>query len=200
MGTLYIHQLNTYFNESFGGKRGFLRHIKHIIKYKLGFYRKSKKLDLNSVKRLVFVCKGNICRSAYAEYRSRAEGVPAISAGVDTTSGCSANPITIRTGKLLGLDLSNHKTSCFADITITKDDLILAMEPEHKSYLIKNFNICPEQILLLGIFSQPKRPMIQDPFMRNDAYHLKCYSIIDNAISKLKEVLSNPLETVHPHL
>ena len=65
-----------------GRLKGFLRHIGYQVVYLIGGMRHFTRIDWSQVRRLVFVCKGNICRSAYAAARSQTLGYPATSFGL----------------------------------------------------------------------------------------------------------------------
>ena len=70
---------------------------------RLGLYRQYGPADRGEVRRLVFVCKGNICRSPFAEAVARAAGADAVSYGLDARDGLPANPSAIRTARKFGL-------------------------------------------------------------------------------------------------
>ena len=71
----------------YGSRRGFALTLWHQAKNLLGMYRSYRQVHWESVGRLVFVCKGNICRSAYTEAVAKSLGVAAISCGLDTGYG-----------------------------------------------------------------------------------------------------------------
>ena len=51
--------------------------------FKFGWSAHWLQIKWEDVDRLVFVCTGNICRSAYAEYKARSLGMSATSFGID---------------------------------------------------------------------------------------------------------------------
>jgi len=51
----------------FGTYRGLVRLLLAQVENRTGGYRRFKQIRWESVKRVVFVCHGNICRSPYAE-------------------------------------------------------------------------------------------------------------------------------------
>ena len=119
----------------YGSRRGFIRTYWHRLLYFLGRYRSYRKVDWQSIERLVFVCKGNICRSAYAEAVARSLGVDAISCGLDTVEDAPANKDAILTAKSLGFDLQEHKTTPIMYLVLRKTDLLVAMEPWQGEFL-----------------------------------------------------------------
>ena len=55
---------------NYGRKQGLLRSLYHSLMDRTGQYTRLGIVDWGRVERLVFVCQGNICRSAYAEARA----------------------------------------------------------------------------------------------------------------------------------
>src|SRR5215469_15602974 len=73
--------------ELYGGRRGYVFHLAARAMGALGAYRRLGALDWGTVTRLVFVCKGNICRSPYAAARAQQLAVEATSFGLDAIEG-----------------------------------------------------------------------------------------------------------------
>ena len=117
------------------------------------------------VDRLVFVCKGNICRSAYAEAFALKLGLRAISFGLEAGGGgAPANEHVIGLAKQQNLDLSDHRTTGPHAVFINREDLICCMEVGQARQCRSLF---PESSvaligLLIGI------PNIVDPHGRSD--------------------------------
>ena len=76
------HAINAWIRNNYGSKRGFLRTWKYKTIYQLGGFREYRNIDWDAIERLVFVSKGNICRSAYAEAVARSLDIKAVSCGV----------------------------------------------------------------------------------------------------------------------
>ena len=64
--------------------------------------------DPAHVRRLVFVCQGNICRSAFADVVARDMGLHSASFGLSTTTGRPAHEPAIVAARTLGHDMSGH--------------------------------------------------------------------------------------------
>lgn len=169
---------------SYGSRRGFLRTYWHRLLYFLGRYRGYRNVDWQSIERLVFVCKGNICRSAYAEAVAYSLGLNAVSCGLDTIENAPANKDAILAAKKLGVDLEGHRTTPIMCLMLRETDLLVAMEPWQCEYLDKHMagkNSCT----LLGIWSQPVLPHIQDPYGSSPAYFSKCFGYIQESVYEL---------------
>src|SRR5262245_66201200 len=86
----------SFIKDSFGGYRAYLNHVRSRCALVLGAYRSLGRIEWSRVRRLVFVCHGNVCRSPYAEARVRQRGVRAASFGLVTTGGVAANAVAQR--------------------------------------------------------------------------------------------------------
>lgn len=91
--------------------------------------------DLTQVQRLVFVCLGNINRSAFAAEASRIRGAQACSIGLSTTTGVPASTKAIVHAPRLGIDLAAHAATDISDYVYQPGDLLLAMEIRHARLL-----------------------------------------------------------------
>lgn len=140
-------------------------------------------VDWASVRRLVFVCTGNICRSPYAEARARAAGFPAVSAALQGQSRAPADAAALAAAAAAGTDLGEHRSTAIGDIQIEAGDLLVAMEPWQAEALASRFGGTPGiQLTLLGLWSTPKRPHLHDPHGLSGDYFLTCFALIDTAV------------------
>lgn len=157
----------------YGGKKAFLKYWTHGLLNI--FFRRYKKFGglPAQVNRIVFVCKGNICRSALAEwvFRSICE-IPCCSLGVDTTSGVDANERIAAISLRKGLDLSKHKTTSIDDFVPRDNDLYVCMEPAHIKNIQDQFGLV--NIYLLGLLDNPAGAYIHDPYAACDEYAVFC--------------------------
>ena len=170
--------------QKYGSRRGLVRTLWHQLLYITGRYRNYRNIDWNTVERLVFVCKGNICRSAFAEYVARKHGIQAISLGLDTIENAPANIDAQKAAKELGYDLSQHKTTPVMYVILKKTDLLVAMEPWQADFLTKH--LCRNhQCTLLGLWNQPALPHIQDPYGASSLYFERCFTLIQQGVREL---------------
>lgn len=146
-------------------------------------------VDFSRVERLVFVCKGNICRSPYAEARARQLGLNALSCGLECPNGDHANAQAIQNALVRGVDLLSHRTTRIADVMLSSSDLVVAMEPLHARLLTPVLAEQGTQLTLAGIWSLPMRPYIHDPFGLDDNSFQACFTLIDSSVSTLREHL-----------
>jgi protein-tyrosine phosphatase len=170
--------------ELYGGRRGFLKHVRGRTLYALGAYRSGRDIDWNAVERLAFACKGNICRSPYACARARSLGVQAVSFGLEAAPGARADPAAVGNARVRGIDLSAHRSAGAESVRFTDRDLIIVFEPEQITQARQRIG-SGMRAELLGIWSRPVRPHIQDPYGLSDRYFQQCFSVIDASIAVL---------------
>jgi len=184
--------------EQYGGKRGCLEHVQSRLLYSLGAYRKAKRIDWAAINRLVFVCKGNICRSPYAAERSRILGVPAISCGLDATEGAAADPAATRNASQRNVDLAQHRSSICDTRRFQEADLVIVFEPRQFVDVRRRIGNRGVSVTLLGIWSTPIRPCILDPYGQNDEFFRRCYAAIDvyivEVVRRVKEANAGQYE------
>src|SRR5215208_46873 len=85
--------------------------------------------------RVLFVCHGNIIRSALAEalfrhhLQTRAGASPSVhSAGVAATEGSPADPRAAAAARDLGVDLDDHRSRLLTQQLVDESDLVFIMD------------------------------------------------------------------------
>ena len=141
--------------------------------------------DPAQVRRLVLVCHGNICRSAYADGLARRAGMRAASFGLSTSSGNLAWPPVAEASLARGLDLSDHRTTRIEDYVPQPGDYLLAMETRQLRKLAANPKTASLPRGLLGSYSSPAVPHLHDPYQLNPAYLDLCLTRIERAVAGL---------------
>lgn len=166
-----------YLADHYGSKQGFLRYWRDQVTYKLGGYNDYTALDPD-IKRVVFVCQGNICRSALAEEIFRATSqFPVASVGLKTHTGKPANARMLELASSKGIDLQSHMTTCIQDYPVEPSDLLVCMEIDHINQL--NALGYENKKVLLGTLLERKQARINDPYSANDTYMEKCSEAIE---------------------
>lgn len=174
--------------QKYGSRRGVVKTWWYQLLHLTGRYRQYKKIDWDSVGRLVFVCKGNICRSAFAEKVAHELGIEAISCGLDTIENAPANMDAQHTAKKFGYDLGEHKTTPVMYVILKKTDLLVAMEPWQVEFL--NTNLCrSHQCTLLGLWNRPALSYLHDPYGNSPVYFEQCFKIIRQCVGVIVEKL-----------
>jgi protein-tyrosine phosphatase len=141
----------------------------------------------------VFVCKGNICRSAYAEVVARSLGLDAVSCGLRTIVAVPANEDAVRAARVRGVDLEDHKTTPIMYMVLRKTDLLVAMEPWQVEFMERHLvrGYC---YTLLGLWFKPVNPHIQDPYGASSDYFDHCFKYIEDAVHVISEKIKRPAD------
>lgn len=141
--------------------------------------------DPAKVQRLVFVCHGNICRSAYADVRARRAGMNVASFGLSTSSGKPAWPAVSQIAATRGVDLSAHRTTRIEDYVPLPGDYLLGMETRHLRKLAAHPLTAGLPRGLLGAYGDPKVPHLHDPYKLDPAYMEVCLTRIERGVEGL---------------
>lgn len=189
--TIVFDALEEWMARLFGTHRGLVRLLLANCLWLFGPYRRYGQVDLAKVKRLVFVCQGNVCRSPFGHHlaQKRIGGLPVCSLGLGTVSGLPADSTAQAVARDFGLDLSAHKTTAFADFAVEPGDLYLVMEDRHLRTLRPLLNGQEVQVALLGLWCRPPLALLYDPHRLTRGYFSTCFSRIAQAVEGLRTAL-----------
>jgi protein-tyrosine phosphatase len=174
----------SFLTSAFGTPRGFVRLALSYGEVALGAAGISRP-DPADVRRLVFVCHGNICRSAFADVVARQAGLRVASFGLSTDAGKGAHPPAIEAAHRLGVDLTAHRTTRGGDFVPGTGDFILAMETRQLRRLAGDAKFVGVPRSLLGLYAAPPVPHVHDPYELDPAYMLTCLRRIESAVVNL---------------
>jgi protein-tyrosine phosphatase len=174
------------------------RHLKRFFKNCFDTYRYRRLIRENDsllapVRRLIFVCKGNICRSAFAEHylknQIQAGEYVIESCGLDCDQGTVSPQEAIRAAGEFGVNLSNHRAKGLASCSFEDADLILPMEFNHYHRLQKLFPAQCSKIRLLREFAPKPEGFlcnIHDPYGLEEREYRRCFRMLQKAVGGLK--------------
>lgn len=181
--------MNRWIKDKYGSRRGALQVYRYRLLFFFGKYHAYRRVNWDVIDRLVFVCKGNICRSAYAEAVAKSLGIDSVSCGVDTRNDHPANEKAIIAAKIKGFDLSEHRTTSIQVIELRDSDLLVAMEPWQAEYINQEYGKkC--KCSLLGLWGKPVRPHIQDPYGTSSLYFNYCFNYIEKSVHEIAGKIS----------
>jgi protein-tyrosine-phosphatase len=141
----------------------------------LGIRTANKRLVPQSARSFVFVCHGNIMRSAMAEFLIRQalqemgleQQVHVRSAGMHACAGREAHIWAQESSADLGVSLAEHRAKLLTKEMMDDADCILAMDFQNKAELLALYPEAQEKIYMLSAYSEGpwKYREIPDPYL-----------------------------------
>ncbi len=171
-------------SRNFGTMRGLVR-LGLSYGQSLPFLSRANAPAPCAVKRLVFVCHGNICRSAFAEGVARDLGLATASFGLSTSSGKPAHEPARELAEALGHPIEGHLTTRVEDFVPQAGDYLLCMEHRHLAKLAGNAELSAYPRGLLGQYAAVPVPHLHDPYQLDPAYMEVCFRRIETAVNGL---------------
>lgn len=166
----------------------FLRNVLQSLRY---YLMNAHCGEIDHIERVLFVCKGNICRSAFAEhiFKNLPGRVWSVeSCGLDVNQGTSPPEDAVRAALSFGIDLSYHVPRHINNAHIRKTDLIIGMEYEHYRRLIGMAPEYKENIRLLRQYLPFPRNLfvnVDDPYGHGSQEFVRCFTGITQAARAL---------------
>ena len=179
--------------------------LKKLFWLTYGLTLKNPVLPENPVS-FLFVCKGNICRSPFAErlaekmVNNKSYGsMTFVSAGIQAPESSGPPENAVLSAERFGVRLGDHKARQLDAAFINSADMVLVMEPWHLKTLIKNFPDAREKIFLLSLFDKDDakekdvfiRYNIADPYGRPPEQFDLCYRRIEKCLMGLFSSVKN---------
>ncbi len=143
---------------------------------------------INHAKQILFVCKGNICRSPFAQFyaaKSLQRGVEILSAGTIQKQGRVSPYEAIEAATKFGIDLSEHASQPLTNEMIRRSDVIVIFDKENIAYVVQNHASALHKSALLGIYSDCPSTQIADPFGKDKQEFLRTYGLIAKCIDRI---------------
>jgi protein-tyrosine-phosphatase len=146
---------------------------------------------MSAPRRIVFVCTGNICRSAMAEHllrhwaKTRGLELETSSCGVAAESWYEMPAAARRLLEAEGVPAFSHKARLATRETLREGDLILAMAQNHFDHILERF---PEFASRTRLFREQAgfgELDVDDPMGRPDAEFARCLAVLKESLEVL---------------
>ena len=148
--------------------------------------------------KIMFVCTGNICRSAMAEYllkkkaKENKKELNISSCGTYATDGDIATYEAIETLRDdFNIDLKPHRATNITKSDILKSDLILCATINHKNFVLYMFPELKGKVYTIKEFAgeNTQNLDVQDPWGYDISVYRKCASEISNLLDRIIDKL-----------
>lgn len=146
--------------------------------------------------KIMFICTGNICRSAMADWLMKKKlqernitNIKIYSSGIFAMQNDISTDEAIEVMEEYGVDLKNHRATPTIKSNIKEMDLILCMTISHKQTLINQYPDLKDKIFTLKEYvgMTEKGIEIKDPWGYTLAVYRFCAAEIDECLNKLIE-------------
>lgn len=153
-----------------------------------------------TVRSVLFVCKGNICRSPFAEHvaqklesEGHTGGITFASAGLHVSKPLSPPPDAIRAAKKFGVGLERHRSQAISRDLMETFDMIVAMEVWQYAELSARYPEYRRKLFVLprldSAFPVTMRGYaafnIEDPYGRSLGAFEQCFIRIEQCVGSL---------------
>jgi protein-tyrosine phosphatase len=148
---------------------------------------------------LVFVCFGNIMRSAMSEaiaLRTLRElgrsDIRIQSAGLHAGNGTRAHPWAQAAAEAEGLSLADHRAKLLTPEMVSEADAIVAMDYQNWAELLTQYPDAADRVFMLSAYCDPpwKHRESPDPYYGDEASTRLCCKAIEVSVRRLLATLN----------
>lgn len=147
------------------------------------------------MKRILFVCTGNSCRSVMAAEMLKnmistySDKIEVLSAGTGTTNGMKASDHTLTVLAKEGIDAAGHRSMLLTKELVEKVDLILVMERFHKYRVLEMSPGTRGKVHVLREFQKDLQdviePEVPDPIGKPLEVYERSFDLIKEGLENL---------------
>ena len=124
-------------------------------------------LDVGSVRSVLWVCSGNICRSPFTARLLATLGteVESLSAGLHTPGGALVPDWVRGFYDQEGVAWEDHRSTPITEAMVRSSDLVVGMEEAHRTELVDRFPLASGKTWLIGEIGGLDHPELADPYL-----------------------------------
>jgi protein-tyrosine-phosphatase len=175
--------------------------------YPIRRWRRSQVLaKARTAESILFICKGNICRSPFAEryaLRTLPAEITVRSCGYYPVNGRPSPDVARDVGGRFGVDLSSHRSQIINEELVRDADLIFTFDDQNRETVISRFPFAAGRAFGLGLLGSWSPSGVADPYGGSESGFEGAYTHIAEAIDNLAASLrrdSEPVANARPEL
>ena len=178
--------------------RSYADRLIDVLNSKWFLYRQSRRWRngdairrLRGARDLLFVCYGNINRSAVAEVYARKivgeAGLTVDSAGFHGQGGRAPDEVMVGIAAAAGVKFNDFSSTTLTAEQVSRADVILVMEESHYRQLVEKFPWARDLTYLLGGAdgSVGSSIVIEDPYGKSPEQYHRCFDKVCNCVGSL---------------
>lgn len=146
---------------------------------------------------ILFICKGNICRSPFADHLAKKifagslrYSIAVDSAGLNVKTPLPSPPNAVEVAGNFGIDLRNHRSKRFTAEMFGEFDMIVSMETRQYQALLSRSPASHARLFLMPFFEDQKmrpggyeRYNLADPYGKGLAEFNRCFQRIERCLN-----------------
>jgi len=150
------------------------------------------------LKKILFVCSGNTCRSPLAEGIAKklaAQGdlkdTEIFSAGTSTLDGLPASPLAVSVADQHSIDLSSHRSRFLTRTVVGEADLIITMAEKHRETVAIIEPAALEYTYLLTDLCGDEDGDVPDPIGMGEEEYERTHQLIERCLGAFAGSIAN---------
>ena len=180
-----LRRMLSIYGEALGAR---LRRVPHRFAPWRSRRSRAARRALDRAGRVLFVCKGNICRSPFADILVRnllPDATEVASAGYYPHDGRCCPENAVLAAQEFDVDLSQHRSRLLHRRDIDRADVVLLFDEQNRTRLLQDYPFASAKLHLLGIVLPKGSYLIEDPFSGSQAVFHETYARITEAVTSL---------------
>lgn len=149
------------------------------------------------VRSVLFVCKGNICRSPFAEHIARRQARDAgldhlsfLSAGITANQAAACPLESVEAAQMFEVSLDDHVPTRLSQALVDEVDLVVVMEAEQLDAVARHWPSAAGKLWLLPLLDPApagayERCHLVDPYGQPPEAYRACYMRIERTVREL---------------
>lgn len=155
-------------------------------------YTMKARRAMEGARSVLFVCKGNICRSPFAQHYAQTvfrETKRIMSAGYYPEKGRCCPDQAVSVAGELGIDLNQHRSSVLSEENVCEAQIIFALDEEDRKTLTNRYPFAKQKVYLLGLLALNGAVSVMDPFGGGINDYRTAYQLIQRALDSINTLI-----------